>query len=150
MFDFAVDLRQSFFAAHGEHGVAEADEKDDPGDVAEPGSVKPAQRFFIQRNYAGMQRVRRQLDGRAQNRDGAPDEQYHHHHRGDGHDLQRFLAGLVHALGILPPEIAHHDHRQSGGEVIVGKIQRAVQVPAHVLDKSREILAGGYGADGAG
>ena len=36
MFDLAVDLGQRFFAAHGQHGVPEADEEDDPGDVAEP------------------------------------------------------------------------------------------------------------------
>ena len=151
MFDLAIDLGQSFFAAHGQHGVAEADEEDDPGNVAEPGSVEPAQRFLVQRDYAGVQRVWRQLDGgSAQNRDGAPDEQNHHHHRGDRHDLQGFLAGFVHALGILPPEIADHDDGQSRGEVVVGKIQRAVQVDADVFDEARQVLASGDGADGAG
>src|ERR1700722_239863 len=43
MFDLAVDLGQSLFAAHGEDGVSEADKKNDPGNVAEPGSVEPAQ-----------------------------------------------------------------------------------------------------------
>src|ERR1700757_5298307 len=44
MLDFAVDLRQSFFAAHGEHGVAEADKCNDRDkrperEMPEPGSV---------------------------------------------------------------------------------------------------------------
>ncbi len=42
MFDLAVDLRQSLLAAHCQHRVPEADEKDDPGDVPEKGSVQPA------------------------------------------------------------------------------------------------------------
>src|ERR1019366_10822758 len=57
MFDLPVDLRQSLFAAHGQHGVPEADEENDPHDVAEPGAVEPAQRFFVQRNHAWVQRV---------------------------------------------------------------------------------------------
>ena len=56
MFDFAVDLSQRFFAAHGQHGVPEADEQDDPRNVAEPCSIQPAQRLFVDRNYARVQR----------------------------------------------------------------------------------------------
>ncbi len=97
-----------------------------------------------------MKRVGRQLNGGAQNGNGAPDQQNDHHHRGDHHDLQGFLAGLVHALRILPPEIGHHDNGQPGGKVVVGEMQRAVHVHAHVLDKPCQILAGGYGADGTG
>ena len=35
-------------------------------------------------------------------------------------------------------------------KVVVGKMQRAVQVRANVLDETRKILARGNGADGAG
>src|SRR5580700_109534 len=149
MFDFAVDLGQSLFAAHGKDGVAEADEEDDPGDVAEPGR-EPAQRVFVQRNHARVQRAGRQLDGSTQHRDGAPDDQNHHHYGGDDHDLQSFLAGLVHALRVLPPEIKSHDDGQAGGKSIVGKIEGPVEVEAHVFDEAGEVLAGGDGADGAG
>ena len=155
MFDLAIDLGQSFFAAHGQHGVPEADEEDNPGENAErqmpePRCIQPAQRFFVQRHHARVQRVRRQLDGSAQNRDGAPDQQNHHHHRGDRHDLQSFLAGFVHALGILPPEVADDDDGQSRGEVVVGKVEGAVHVHAHVFDEARQVLTGGDGADGSG
>src|SRR5580693_5059109 len=150
VFDLAVDLGQSLFAAHGEHGVSEADEKDDPGDVAKPGSVEPAERFLVQWNYAGVQRVRRQLDRCAQNRNGAPDDQDYHHDGGDRHDLQGLLAGFMHALSILPPEVGHYDHGQARGEVIVRKVERAVHVHAHVFDEAGQILASGNGADGAG
>ena len=149
MFDLAVDLSQSLFAAHGQNRMPEADEEDDPGDVAEPGSVKPAQRILIQRDHARVQRVGGQLDGSAQNRNRAPDDQNDHHHGGDGHDLQGLLAGFMHALGVLPPEVGHDDDRDAGREVVIGKIQRAVQVHAHVLDEARQILARGDGADGA-
>ena len=98
-----------------------------------------------------MQRVGRQLNhGRAQNRDGAPDEENHHHHRGDDHDLQSLLAGLVHALRILPPEVSHHDYGQPGSEMIVRKMQWAMHVYAHVFNKACEILPGGNRADGSG
>ena len=66
MFDFAVDLRQSLFAAHGQHGVPEADEEDrihvmwlnqvplsQPSDSLFSG-ITPA-----------VQRIGRQLDGSA-------------------------------------------------------------------------------------
>ena len=155
MFDLAIDLCQSLFAGHGQHGVPEADEHDESGEnaerqVPEPGCIQPAQRFFIQRHHARVQRVGRQLHWSAQNRDGAPDDQDHDHYRGDRHDLQGFLAGLVHALGILPPEIKHDDHGQARGEMVVGKMERAVHVHAHVFDEARQVLPRGNGADGAG
>src|SRR5580704_1821304 len=98
-----------------------------------------------------MQRVRWQLNERCpQHRNRAPDEQDHHHHGGDDHDLKRLLAGFVHALGILSPEIDHDNDGEAGGEVVVRKVERAVHVHAHVLDKACEVLTGGDGADGAG
>ena len=87
MLDFTIDLRQSFFAAHRQYGMPEPHEQNDPGNVPEPGSIQPSQRFLVQRNHPGMKRIRRQHNGGAQNRNGAPDQQNHHHHRGDHHDL---------------------------------------------------------------
>ena len=119
--------------------------------LTEPGAVQPAQRFFVQRNHA------RDAAGWAATAMGARKTVMVHQISRIttitvviDHDLQRFLAGLVHALRILPPEISHHDHGQAGGEVVVGKMQRAVHVHAHVFDEAREVLAGGDGADGAG
>src|ERR1700722_357779 len=128
MFDFTIHLRQCLFAAHGQYRMPEADEQNDPCDVGENSSVQPAQRFFIERNHACVKRVRRQLDGRPQHGDRAPKKQNHHHHRGDDHDLQSFLAGFVNALGIFPPEIKHDNDSQSGGKMVIRKIQRPVKV----------------------
>ena len=147
VFSRFFNLGQSLFAAHGQHGVAEADENNNPHDVAEPCSIEPAKRFLIERNHTRVQRIRRQYDGRAQDRNGAPNKQNHHHHCRDDHDLQGLLAGFVHALRVLPPEVNHHHHGQAGREMIVREMQRTVHVHAHVFDESSQILASGYGAD---
>ena len=44
--DFAVDLRQAFFAAHGEQGVADADQNRNGGDVNYARALQPAERFI--------------------------------------------------------------------------------------------------------
>ena len=62
MLDLAVDLGQRFLAAHGQHRMPESDEQDDPGEMADPGSVQPAQGFFVELHHPGMQRIRRQLN----------------------------------------------------------------------------------------
>ena len=152
MLDLAVDLGQRLFAAHGQHGVAEANEEDDPasGGANQVPLSQPSDSLFSGIAPAGLQGTGRQLHGRAQHRDRAPHDEDHHHHGGDHHDLHRLLAGFVDALRVLPPEVEHDDDRQAGGEMVVGKVQRAVQVDANVLDETRQVLSGGYGADGAG
>ena len=151
MFDFAIDLGQRLFAAHGQHGVAEAYEQDDKREVTEKSAVQPSQRILVQGNGSGpVKRTGRQLNRSTQHRDGAPQNQNHHHHRGDHHDLQSFLAGLVNALCVFPPEINHYHNGEPGGEMIVRKIQRPVEIQAHVFDEAGEILPGGNRADGAG
>ena len=96
MFDLAVDpARFSSPDIARKHGRPEPTKRMIEVMMGESGSVKPAQRFFVQGDYARMQRVGRQLDGSAQNRDGAPTMiQNHHHHRSDGDDLQRLLMDL--------------------------------------------------------
>ena len=47
----------------------------------------------------------------------APDDQENHHYGGDLHDAQRLFAGLVDALGILPPKVRGHDDSEGRGEV---------------------------------
>ena len=85
-----------------------------------------------------------------ENGDCAPDNQNHHHHRSDGHDLQGLAAGLVDALGILPPEEDNHDNRHTGRKVIVGELQWVVHILPNILDEARKVLSGGDGADRAG
>jgi hypothetical protein len=105
MLDLAIDLGEGFFAAHRQNGVPKSHEEDDPGKVADPTSGQPAERFFVEMHHPQMQRIGGYLNGDPKDRDGAPDDQQHHHDGGDHHDLQRFLAGFVDALDVLPPEI---------------------------------------------
>ena len=90
------------------------------------------------------------MNGRTEDCDGAPDDQDYDHDGGDDHDLQGLLARFMHALDVLPPEIDHDQNGERGGKVIFGENQRVVDVSADVLNESREILAGGNRADGAG
>src|SRR3989442_3490721 len=42
----------------------------------------------------------------------SPADQQHHHHRGELHDTQSFVARFRDALDVLPPEIDRDDHRK--------------------------------------
>ena len=101
--------------------------------------------------HSSVKRARRQLHRSPQNRNRAPENQNHHHHSGDGHNLQRLLAGFVDALRILPPEVDNDDDRNSCREVVVGETQGTVEkVHPNILDKPREVLPGRNRADRAG
>src|SRR5580700_2890898 len=141
MFDLAVDLREGLLAAHGQHGVSEADEDNDQRQMAEPGAVEPAQRLLVELHDSSTQRVGRYLDGNPEDSDGAPDNQDHDHNRGDDHDLQSFFAGLVDALYVLPPEIKNDENGKGSGEVVLGKNERVMRVPANIVDKPAQILS---------
>ena len=109
MFDLAVHLRQGLFAAHCQHGVAEADEENHQCELADPSPIEPAQRLLGECHHSWVQGIRRQLyHRRTEDGNRAPQNQNHHHHRGDGHDLQGLAAGFVNTLRILPPEIGHY------------------------------------------
>src|SRR5262249_44572949 len=116
--------------------------------MTKPSSIQPAHRFLVDRNNPGMQRTRWKLYGTSQDGKGAPRNEHHHHDRGDDHDLQGLLAGLVDALGVLPPEINNHKRRENGCEVILGKMNWASQVGRSLLQESPEILTGRHRADG--
>ena len=149
--DLAVDLGQSLLPAHGENGMSEADEQNDPGEMADPGAMQPTHGFLGQRDDSRVQRIWGQLYGRVQNRNRAPDDQQDDHDGRDDHDLQRLLAGFVKPLDVLPPEVQNDKHGKCGGEMIFGEVDyRMVQVSGDVFHKAGEILAGGNRADGSG
>src|SRR5271163_742463 len=106
--------------------MSESDEKDDPCEMTDPCPVQPAKRFFVELHYSGMQRVWRQMNGRTEDSDGAPDDQNHNHHGGHDHDLQGLLARFMHALNVLPPEIHHDQNSEDCGKVVLGKDQGMV------------------------
>ena len=59
MLDFAIHLREGFFAAHRQHGMAQADENNDQRDRVRPVvAVQPAERALIELHV-----LRRSADG---------------------------------------------------------------------------------------
>jgi hypothetical protein len=66
-----------------------------------------------------MKRVRRDLDGHAEDGNRAPYDQDDDHDGRDEHDLQGFFARLVNALYVFPPEIQDDDRGKDGSEMIL-------------------------------
>src|ERR1700678_3457520 len=89
------------------------------------------------------------MNRRAEDGDGAPDDEDHDHDGGDDHDLQRLLARFMHTLDVFPPEIHHDQNGEAGGKVVFGKNQGVVDVLADIFDEASEVLASRNGTDGA-
>ena len=137
MLDLAVDLGKRLFATHGQHGVTEAHEHNDQGEMADPCSVQPAQRFFVHLDYARMQRIRRKLYRSSEDREPTPNDQDHHHDSGDDHDLHGFLTGFVNALDVFPPEVKHYQSAEDRRETILRKVsQRVAEVAGDVFHET--------------
>src|SRR5260370_441928 len=119
--------------------MAEAHKDDEHCQVAEPApfqSAQPSERFFVQNNPV-LKRVRRNLERNMEESDHAPDNENYDHHCSDGHYLHRFLAGLVHALGVFPPEIKCDEYSENSGERVLGKMaQRMPSIARCVFDEA--------------
>ena len=118
MLNFAIDLSERFFAAHGQHGVTQSDENGDDAremrEMHDAGTVQPAHgvraQFHIARVREGWQRGVPQNDGVH-----APHDQDHHHNGGGLHDDHGLLAGFRYALDVVPPEIDGDDDGEGSG-----------------------------------
>src|ERR1019366_9553452 len=146
MFDFAIDLGQGFLAAHGQHGVTEANQQHDDRDLLRPRAQQPSQRLAIVVHVGGRGK-RRKLSSRFQNRNEAPDDEHDHHDGGDFHDLQRPVAGLTDALYILPPEIGSHNDGEDRTERVLRDVNVTTDVVEGIDEETSEILPGGHGTD---
>src|ERR1022692_2788479 len=143
----AISLRQALLAAHGEKRVAQADHDGDHGDGRSDGAPEPAQRLGVELEVF-VEGKRHRLVAVLENRDQAPDDQDHHHDRGDLHDAQRFLAGFVHADDVLAPEVNGDHGGEHGREIRRVDLQRGeVSVYAKLVDEAAEVKAGADGAD---
>src|SRR5260370_24737008 len=109
MSEFTIDLGERFFAAHGQHGVAEGNQDSEQSEhsgktLLGQAVTEKAERFFgemkVLRNRKRNGVVSRLDEGKCR-----PGEQDDHHDGGDLHDAESFLAGLLDALGIFPPVI---------------------------------------------
>src|SRR5437867_7377259 len=86
-----------------------------------------------------MKRVRWRGSRDEEQRDETPRDENHHHHRGDLHDLQGFVAALMHALSVLPPEIQHDQNTESRGENIGRQVDWMAYVPTRIFYESRQV-----------
>ena len=150
MLDFAVHLRERFFSAHGQHGVAQPDEhgreRDQLGNVD---AVEPAQGILGHQDVA-RDRRRRQMRAAHHQRVSAPSDQHHHHHGGELHDPQSFFARFGDALDVLPPEIDRHHHGKCGRRGVRIQLHARMRVGQHFVQQAAQVLARGNAADRAG
>ena len=70
-------------------------------------------------------------------RDQAPHDQYHHHNRGDLHNLHGLITALVDTLSVLPPEIQDDQNSESSRKTVLWQLKRVTRIPADVFDESR-------------
>src|SRR5229473_4095495 len=115
MLDFAVDLRERLFAAHGEDRMAKSNEDgDDSGEMSEMHSVEPAHGVWpeLQVFRIGKRRERGMPEP---DRVDAPADQDHNHHGRDLHDAHSLLAGFGDALNVVPPEISGDEDGEESG-----------------------------------
>ena len=150
MFNFAIDLCQGLLTAHGQHGMPKSYEQDHKRKPTDPCVIEPSERFVIDRNDAGMQRVGRYLDRNSGDSDDAPKNQDDHHHRSNHHDLDGLFAGLVYSLYVLVPKINDHQGTENCGECVLREgAQRMPDITSHVFDKASQVLAGHHRTDRA-
>src|ERR1022692_1677264 len=149
MFDLAIDLGQRFLAAHGQHRMAEAHQHHDEWNARGPGTQQPTERLMIVVHGGGTGKRRQVRTGLGQ-RNQAPDNQQHHHHRGDLHDLQGAFAGFVNALGILPPEIKGNHDGEKRRKSVARNVNVATEMMEGIGQKPCQILACRHRADRSG
>src|SRR5208283_2194494 len=149
MLDFAVDLGEGFFSAHGEDRMAQTNEDgDDAGEVGELHAIEPAHGIGTQLDVA------RRRDGRQggvadQNGVDAPGDQDHDHDGGDLHDAHGLLAGFVDALNVVPPEIGRAHDGEARGADTRRNVQAEMDVIGSFVDEADDVLARGDATDGA-
>ena len=111
--DLAIDLRQALLAAHGQQGMAQSNEDRHQRERTSPVFGEPSQGARAEPDaFRGGQRDRVGALRHAEDRDQAPHDQDHHHHRGDLHDAQRLLARFMNPDGVFAPEIQRDDDRE--------------------------------------
>src|SRR4051812_48990616 len=105
--------------------MPKADEYENPWQACEQREItEPAERITMGSVIGGensccARRWWQVMSRRYENNgDNAPHDQDDYHDRGDLHDAQCFLAGLVNALNVLPPEIHHDPDGKYDGEVV--------------------------------
>src|SRR6266699_5165577 len=116
MLDLAINLGHGFFAAHGENGVAEANENADESDRSGQRRMpQPAERASMRsRQVSNIPQLRPGWKMRTlhQERVATPRDHHDYHHGGHVHDAQSLLARFGYALDVLSPKVNSHEHRK--------------------------------------
>src|ERR1700736_5267182 len=152
-FDFAVDLGERFFAAHGQHGMAESNKNsDDAKGVRKTAVSQPSEGAGAKPEIT---RIGPWWQGGMAHDDGvgAPRNQHDHHHGDQLHDVQSFFAGFGNPFSVFPPEISgDHDGEAGSDDTGADRSQGAADMHVHqqFADEPSEILARSHTADGAG
>src|SRR5215831_19738948 len=150
VFDFAVDLCQSFLAAHSQDGVPQTNENaNKPNGVWQARVAQPAERIV------GESQISRRNPGRPMrtprpNGEERPSGHHDHHNGSHIHDLQSFPARFRNAFDVFPPKIEGHQEREYGRSKIHRKSDVPVDGLEEVVQESRQILTSGDTADWAG
>src|SRR5216683_894345 len=121
-FNFAVNLGERLFSAHGQHGVAERNEGGhDAKHVRQTAVRQPAESVGAQAEIA---RIRKRRQGRMPKHRGidAPADEKHNHDGDQLHDVQGFFARFRDAFSVFPPKIESDNdgetHRNGGDGIL--------------------------------
>ena len=164
MLDLAIDLGQRFFAAHGQHGMAEGhDDAEQAQHRRQLGVAQKAQSIVAEVQGRGRG-PRRQVGAHVEGRIDSPGQQDHHHDGGDLHHFQGLVARLFDAFQVLPP-VVHGDDGGKGGRGEVHRQLRRRMMPAQhgsrqpamrggyrhqLVQQAGNVLPGGNARDGPG
>src|SRR6267378_1443428 len=128
--------------------MAHADQGYDPHDVAEASAGKPAEKLVIELHVFEPGQGR-QLGMGLEDRDRTPGDQDDDHDGRDFHDPESFVAALVNALDVLPPEVADGNDAERGREIVLVEVERMFQVARYFFNEAGEVLTGSDCADGS-
>ena len=129
--DFTVYLRQRFFTAHSQNGVAKRYQDPEQAKCFSQVRILQESQCLWGELEVGRNRPWRQRSAGMQDRVNGPDQQDNHHHRGDLHYAQSFVAGFFNTFEVLPPVVQSHDHRERRRCVIQVQLRRAVKHHVH-------------------
>ena len=162
--EFPIYLRQRFFAAHGEHGVPEADDESQNAEHVRQFAVLPEAERFVAIVNVGQGGEGRQVAAYLEQGEKRPAQQHHHHDGRDLHDPERLFAGFFDALDVFPPEVERDGHGKHNRGAVNPYLRSAVEEmvdgggdPAMgigdadgVVDQASDVLSRGYAGDRPG
>src|SRR5690348_1480412 len=131
MFDFAVDLRHGFLAAHGEDRMPKTDKNSDEADCRKSRVLQPSERATVFTFVVGdgvSAGKWRQVNAADNHGIAAPADHDYNHDGCDLHDAHGLFAGFMNALDVFPPEVNRAKDREYRGCCIVREMNAQVHI----------------------